>query len=51
MEELKLKWISLNEEYDKIILAILGGEKDFDVTKVKKMQKELFELEQEILEK
>lgn len=46
-QNLKERWVKLNNEYDILILNILDNKK-VDLEKIKKMQKELFELEVEI---
>jgi hypothetical protein len=49
MEELKSKWIKLNKKYDDLILDIFEN-KDVKLSLLKKMQKELFDIENEIFD-
>jgi hypothetical protein len=48
MEEIKNKWVKLNEEYDNLILSILNEKvilSDSEMVNIKKMQNELYDLE------
>lgn len=47
MKQLKSKWVKLNKKYDNFIIDIFNN-KNVDLSSLKKMQKELFDIENKI---